>query len=386
MDYLKRKLETELDAFLQQNIHQVCLIYGARRIGKTTMLKKFLEQKQLSHLFKSGDDIEVQNILRQNSTEKLKNFIGNHKLFFLDEAQRIENIGYSLKILVDAVEDLKIFATGSSSLDLGKNIGEPLGGRAKILRCYPFAQLELNEIETLDQVYANLESRLIYGSYPVVALLQDNEERAEYLHETVSSYLLKDILEYDGIRNSNKLKQLLRLIAFQIGNEVSHSELGQQLSMSKDTVAKYLDLLEQSFVIYSRQGFSKNLRSEVTSKQHYYFFDNGIRNALINNFNTLEMRNDKGMLWENYILSERQKRNSLVKNRVNSFFWRTYEQQEIDLIEEKDGQLFAYEMKFTKNKAKVPPLWKRNYPEAEFELINSTNYLDKNFISCPTKI
>lgn len=377
--YIPRSQEENLEEFLDSDIYQVAIIYGARRIGKTTLVRKFLETIKQAHLFASGDDSEVQDILKQNSTKVLQSFIGKHKLVFIDEAQRIENIGYSLKILVDANPELKIIVTGSSSLDLGKSIGEPLGGRAKIIKAFSLAQLELQEIENITDTNANLESRLIYGSYPVIVTHEDNQERKDYLLETVDSYLIKDLLEFDGIRNSSKIKQLLRLIAFQIGKEVSQTELAGHLDISKDTVAKYLDLLEKAFVIYSRQGFSRNLRSEITRHYHYYFYDNGIRNALINNFNSLEMRDDLGMLWENYIVTERFKVNEFTKRKPSSYFWRTYEQQEVDLIEEIDGNLSAYEIKFNKKTSKAPSQWINNYPEAKFTLIDKENYLD--FIS-----
>jgi len=375
VDYIPRFQEQDLKKFLCSDIYQVAIIYGARRIGKTTLVKKFLESQKKSYLFKTGDDLEVQNILSKNSLVLLKSFIGNNKLVFIDEAQRIENIAYSLKILVDHNPNLKIIVTGSSSLDLGKSIGEPLGGRAKIIKAFPISQLELNKIETLSDTSAQLESRLIYGSYPVIITHEDNQERKEYLLDSIDSYLLKDLLEFDGIRNSNKIKQLLRLIAFQVGKEVSQTELAGHLDLSKDTVAKYLDLLEKAFVIYSRQGFSKNLRSELTRNYHYYFFDNGIRNALINNFNSLDMRDDLGLLWENYIITERFKKNELTHKKPSCYFWRTYEQQEIDLIEEIDGELFAFEIKANKKTSKIPSQWKKNYPSSCFELINRDNYL-----------
>ncbi len=374
--YIPRAQEAELKKFLASDLYQVAIIYGARRIGKTTLVRKFLDSAKKPYLLKSGDDSEVQNILSQNSTNVLKSFIGKNKLVFIDEAQRIENIGYSLKILVDSNPDLKIIVTGSSSLDLGKSIGEPLGGRAKVIRAFPISQLELNDIENITDTRSNLESRLIYGSYPIIVTHEDNQERRDYLLETIDSYLLKDLLEFDGIRNSNKIKQLLRLIAFQIGKEVSHTELAAHLELNKDTVSKYLDLLEKAFVIYSRQGFSRNLRSEITRNYHYCFYDNGIRNALINNFNPLGMRDDIGMLWENYIITERFKVNELTNRKPTSYFWRTYEQQEIDLIEEMDGKLSAFEIKYSKKNHKAPNQWTKNYPEASFELIDKENYLN----------
>lgn len=374
--HIARKQRKRLDDFLGSDVYKVALVYGARRLGKTTLVEKYLAGKNLEHLFIHGDMAENQDLLSSQSGAKLKSFVGKHKLIFLDEAQRIENIGYSLKILVDTIPDLKIITTGSSSLDLGKKIGEPLGGRATTIKLYPLAQQEIQSIENQIETNANLEDRLIYGSYPVVITNADKQFREEYLLATVDSYLLKDILEFDGIRNSNKIKQLLALISFQIGKEVSLTELGSNLGLSKDTVGKYLDLLEKAFVIYSRQGFSRNLRSEITRNYHYYFYDNGIRNAIIRNFNAINLRNDLGMLWENYIVTERLKANDYSNKIVpNSYFWRTYEQQEIDLIEESGGELSAYEIKYKQNKEKAPPQWHKNYPEANFHLVNKNNYL-----------
>ncbi len=372
--YIARDQETKLQDWLSSDVYQVAVLYGARRIGKTTLVKKFLSKNKLEHLFVNGDDIQAQEVFSSQSAATLKNYIGKSRLLFIDEAQRIENIGYSLKILVDQISDLKIIATGSSSLDLGKNIGEPLGGRAKIIRVYPLAQHELQTIEDLIVTKSNLEARLIYGSYPIIVTHEDDQSRRDYLLETVESYLLKDILEFDGIRNSNKIKQLLRLIAFQIGKEVSIIELAGNLGLSKNTVVKYLDLLEKAFVIYSRQGFSRNLRSEVTRSYHYYFFDNGIRNALINNFNSLSFRDDLGMLWENYIVTERLKYNESRVHLPHSYFWRTYEQQEIDLIEEYAGQVHGFEIKYSRKPRKAPKQWTQAYPKASYTVINKDNY------------
>jgi predicted AAA+ superfamily ATPase len=234
--------------------------------------------------------------------------------------------------------------------------------------------MELNRIETQIQTEANLESRLIYGSYPEVITLENLDTKKRYLHELVSAYLLKDILAVEGIKKSKKLLDLLILLAFQIGKEVSHQELATNLSMSKTSVEKYLDLLEQVFVIFNIRGFSRNLRKEVTKTSRYYFYDNGIRNAIINNFNSIAQRNDIGDLWENYLVIERLKKQKYTDLWSNNYFWRTYDQKELDWVEEREGKLFGYEFKWN-NTARPPPLWVDTYPEASFECINSTNYL-----------
>jgi len=244
------------------------------------------------------------------------------------------------------------------------------------LRLYPLSQLELGQIEQRHQTDANLESRLIYGSYPEVVLTNDIRTREQYLEEIIASYLYKDVLELDGIRHSSKISRLLQLMAIQVGKEVSYTELGTSLGMSKNTIERYLDLLEKAFVIQKLSGFSRNLRSEITKNNRYYFLDNGVRNALINNFNALELRNDSGELWENYLVIERLKRQEYLQEQSNNYFWRTYSQKEIDLVEEREGKLFGYEMKWGAAQAKPPKEWLAAYPNASWQLINRQNYLE----------
>jgi len=303
---------------------KVVVIYGARRTGKTTLLNEFLKGETEPCLLVNGEDIIIQGYLSSQSIEKLKAFVGNNRLLVVDEAQKVQNIGLNLKLIVDHIPDIRIVATGSSSFDLARGIGEPLTGRKITLVQYPLAQLELTTIEQRHETAARLESRLIYGAYPEIVLLEDNRERERYLKELVSSYLYKDILELEGIRQSAKISRLLQLIAFQIGKEVSYTELGASLGMSKNTVDHYLDLLEKAFVIQKLGGFSRNLRNEITKNSRYYFVDNGVRNALINNFNLLELRNDAGELWENYLVIERLKRQEYLRQSANNYFWRTY--------------------------------------------------------------
>jgi predicted AAA+ superfamily ATPase len=355
---------------------KVFVIYGPRRVGKTTLLKKFTESISDKVLFVSGEDIVVRDYLESQSFEKLRDFVGNHSLLIVDEAQYVRQIGLNLKIIVDQLPEIGVLATGSSSFELAKDIGEPLTGRKQVLKLFPLAQLELSNIEKTHEIKANLEARIIYGSYPEVILLHSNIDRKEYLRELLSSYLFKDILQLEGIRHADKLQRLLQLLAFQIGKEVSFTELGKQMGLNKNTVERYLDLLEKVFVIYRRSGFSRNLRKEVTKNSRYYFFDNGIRNALINNFNPLNIRNDIGQLWENYILTERMKRQKYLRQPVNSYFWRTYDKKEIDLIEEQKGELSGFEIKWKKSRVRPPKDWEVAYPGSSFELIHQENYLD----------
>ncbi len=354
---------------------KVIVIYGARRTGKTTLLNEFLKSESAPCTLVSGEDITIQSYLSSQSIEKLKDFVGTTRLLVVDEAQKIPNIGINLKLIVDHIPDVRVIVTGSSSFDLARSTGEPLTGRKFTLKLFPLAQLEIGQIEKIHQTQANLENRLIYGSYPEIVLMPNNQGREQYLKEIVSSYLYKDILEMDGVRHSTKISRLLQLIAFQIGKEVSLSELGTSLGMSKNTVERYLDLLEKAFVVQRLNGFSRNLRNEITKNCRYYFLDNGIRNALINNFNLLEQRNDAGELWENYIIIERLKRQEYLKSAANNYFWRTYTKQELDLVEEREGRLFGYEIKWGKAKPRQPKEWLSAYPEASFELINKENYL-----------
>lgn len=353
---------------------KVVVIHGPRRVGKTTLLKKYLEGEK-NYLFVTGEDIFVRDFLSSGSVDQLKDFIGTKELLVVDEAQYIPMIGLNLKLIVDHLPHVKVIATGSSTFDLAKQVGEPLTGRKYVLKMFPISQIELNHLENTAQVKAQLESRLIYGSYPEVITHRNDLDKQEYLHELVSSYLLKDILAFEGVKKSKKLIDLLILLAFQIGKEVSHSELGIQLSMSKATVEKYLDLLEQVFVLVNIRGFSRNLRKEVTKTSRYYFCDIGIRNMLINNFNPIKRRDDIGLIWENYLVMERIKKQQYKRIWSNNFFWRTYDQKELDWIEEREGKLFGYEFKWADTVVKAPKLWLETYPDALFECINQDNYL-----------
>ena len=356
---------------------KVAAVYGPRRVGKTTLIRRYIQQYDQNALFVTGEDIFVREFLESQSISKLKEFVGAHRTLIVDEAQYVREIGLNLKLLVDHVEGLRIIATGSSSFDIAQVTGEPLTGRRSTLLLLPLAQFELQNIEEAHETKANLEARIIYGSYPEVILMDSNEERQFYLKELIASYLFKDILQIDGIKFTDKLLRLLQLVAFQIGQEVSLSELGGKLGMSKNSVERYLDLLEKGYVLYSRFGFSRNLRKEITKSRRYYFYDNGIRNGLIGNFNPIALRDDAGALWENYVLVERMKRNLYFRHLVDCYFWRTYDQQEIDLVEEEGGHLHATEMQWSPTSSKLPPRgWHQAYPDSSFEVIHQGNYLE----------
>ncbi len=372
--YIPQRQLENLSRLLSPN--KVIVIYGPRRCGKTTLLNKFLEGISEKYLFVSGEDFTVQNYLSSQSIQKLKEFVGGNNLLVIDEAQKIEKIGINLKLIIDHIKDIKVIATGSSSFDLARDVGEPLTGRKFVLKIFPLAQTEISGIEQRFETDTNLEARLIYGSYPEIVITTDNKQRELYLKEIISSYLYKDILELEGIRHSSKLIRLLQLLAFQIGKEVSYNELGAQLGMSKNTIEKYLDLLEKVFVIFKLSGFSRNLRKEVSKNHRYYFYDIGIRNAVVGNLNPLGMRDDIGVLWENYIIMERIKKQEYLQLLVNNYFWRTYDQKEIDLIEEREGRLYGYEIKWRKTKAKPPKDWLATYKNASHEVITKENYLE----------
>lgn len=359
---------------------RVLILLGARRVGKTHLLKQIASKlPEAQTLFLNGEDQRTIDRMAERSVENFKLLLGSAKFLFIDEAQNIPDIGGKLKLLVDEMPDVHVIVTGSSMFELNNKLGQPLVGRSHVIQLFPLAQIEYQTQENSVETFSKLEQRLIFGSYPELLNFSDNEEKIDYLEGIVSSYLLKDILAYEGIKKADKIIDLLRLIAFQIGNEVSLDELAINLKgISRNTIESYLDLLSKVFIIYPVKGFSRNLRKEISKSNRWYFYDNGIRNALIRNYNPLNLRNDQGQLWENYLMAERMKVNAYLKRRVNTYFWRTYDQQEIDLIEESGIDLSAFEFKWKMNKVKIPAAWKNNYPSATFEIIHNENYL--NFV------
>jgi len=355
---------------------KVLAIFGPRQVGKTTLLKSFLKKADFKYKFVSGDDLSVQEILSSQRLSRLSEFCSGYQLLVVDEAQKIPNIGINLKLIVDNIPDLKLIVTGSSSFDLSGQIGEPLTGRKTTLILYPLSQLELSQLYNRYELQESLSSYLIFGSYPEVITASSNERKITILNELVNSYLLKDILDLEKVKGAKILVDLLRLLAFRVGNEVSFNELANNLNIDVKTVARYLDLFEKSFILYNLRGFSRNLRSEINKKSKYYFYDNGVRNALILNFNPLDKRNDIGALWENFLVMERLKKQSYKKIYTNNYFWRTWEKKEIDWIEEREGKLFAFEFKFKKPKKTNLEDFKKAYPQAITKIITEENYLD----------
>jgi predicted AAA+ superfamily ATPase len=375
MDYLERKITPLLIQILKTN--KVVILLGSRRTGKTVLLQSVLKKLNENHLFLNGDDFTTLSLFTTRTVEHFKSILGNSKLLVIDEAQQIPEIGKSLKLIVDQIPGIRVLITGSSAFDVQNKTGEPLTGRKTTFYLYPFSQAEYNQSENIIETKSRLKERLIFGNYPELIHLQERNEKTSYLKELASSYLLKDILTFEGIKNADKILSLLKLIAFQIGKEVSLHELGRQLGMHKNTVDKYLDLLSKTFIIFSINAFSRNLRNEISKSKRWYFYDNGIRNIIIENMNDITLRNDVGELWENYIISERIKFQKNTQMLVSNYFWRTYQQQEIDWIEERGGSLFAYEIKWNPNKkVKIPSGWKSAYPDTDFVVITPENYLN----------
>ncbi len=377
--YIDRYIENEIKSSF--SLGKVLVIYGPRQVGKTTLINKLFNKQNYSGILEvTGDDLDAQEQLSSQNLTQLKEFIGNAKLLVIDEAQKINKIGINLKLIVDNIENIKIIATGSSSFELSNQIGEPLVGRKRELFLYPISQLELNNQETAFESKANLESRLVFGSYPEIITTKGQKEKKDILNSIIDGYLFKDLFLLQEIKKSQKIIDLLKLIAFQIGQEVSLSELADSLNVNFSTVERYLDLLEKVFIIKKVHGFSRNLRKEISKNTRFYFYDNGIRNALINNFNNLKTRNDVGQLWENYLFAERLKKLDYTNLHTNIYFWRTYDQKEIDLVEERDGKLYGFEFKWNPKKStKAPKDWIETYDNASYQLINQDNYL--NFIS-----
>lgn len=372
---IKRLTEAQVVKSFVPN--KVIVLIGPRRVGKTILIKQILAKTKEPYLLLNGEDLDVRKKLANRSVQHYLGLLGKIRFLVIDEAQKIPHIGEILKLMIDEIDGLKILATGSSAFDINKQMGEPLTGRKKTYLMFPLSENELNQVENDIQKVANLKHRLVFGNYPELLQLKNIEDKKEYLQELVNSYLLKDILEFENIKNADKIFDLLRLIAFQVGNEVSNTEIGKQLAMSKNTVERYLDLLTKVFILHPVSAFSKNLRKEIVKSKKWYFYDNGLRNMLVNNMNPIELRNDIGALWENYIISERIKHQKYNKMLVYNYFWRTYDQQEIDWIEDRDGTLHTYEFKWNSNKkAKQPIAWQKAYNNTTFEVVNSDNYLD----------
>ena len=371
--WINRNYEFDKD-FLQAG--KVNLLYGPRRVGKTALIKKLLDEIKGKVFSGDGDDIHLRSLLGSEDKTRILSALQDYNYIFIDEAQRISKIGWGLKILIDNLPNTVIIASGSSSFQLSSQVGAPLTGRSITKMLFPISVAELKKQFGGMEIYQNLENYLLFGMYPEVVGFKNNNDKILYLHELRNSFLLKDVLELENIRNADKLFDLLRLLSYQIGNEVSLSELGNSLELAKQTVQRYLDLLEKAFVIKKIGGYSSNLRKEVTKTNRYYFLDNGVRNAIINNFNSIDQRNDIGMLWENFMVMERIKKQQYQNMFSNNYFWRTYDQKEVDFVEERNGKLYGFEFKWNPKKIKIQKEWLRTYSNASFEVINRDNFLE----------
>lgn len=325
---------------------KVLVLYGPRQVGKTTLANDLLASIPLRSRFVNADELIYREPLSSQNRQRLGEVLGDADLLVIDEAQRVPNIGINLKILIDSFPKAIILATGSASFDLANKISEPLTGRTLTFNLYPVSYPEIRQTMGAIEAHSQLERWLVWGGYPAIVTTENPVLRVKLLGELVGAYLYRDILELEGVRRSEKIVDLLRLLAFQIGQEVSIAELATSLALNRQTVDRYLDLLEKVFVIFRVGGFSRNLRKEVTKNPRYYFYDNGVRNSLIQNFNPLSLRDDVGLLWENYLTIERRKANQVAGRSVNSYFWRTYDQKEIDCVEEYGGKLYGYEFKW----------------------------------------
>ncbi len=350
------------------------MIFGPRRVGKTTLVKTYLKRNKIDCLSVTGDQARTLEVFSSRDERLMMDFIGGKGLLFIDEAQKIPDIGNNLKLLVDTHPELTVIATGSSSFQLAGQTGEPLTGRKHTLLLYPLAEIELAPLHSPFETKENYSKHLIYGMYPSILTSQSISAKERELTELVDSYLYRDILEFDRIKNPQQLRSLLQLLAFQIGSEVSLNELSLRLRIDVKTVGRYIDLLEQSFVLYRLSGFSRNLRKEITSKSKYYFYDLGVRNALINNFNPLNLRDDQGKLWENHMVVERLKSRTYRELSASDFFWRTWSQQEIDLVEQRAGRLYAYEFKWSDGKTpRLPSAFAEAYPGTPYTVVTPSN-------------
>jgi len=352
------------------------VLVGPRQVGKTTLLKQITEENNLSDiLFLNCDEPETLRMLENVSSTELKNLIGNKKIVLIDEAQRVVNIGITLKLITDNTPNIQLVVTGSSAFDLRNQLNEPLTGRKFEYNLYPFSTAELINATSYLEETRLLEQRMIYGMYPDIVNNPSDAQRI--LFELNNSYLYKDVLMYKDIRNPDLLTKLLTALSLQLGNEVSYNELGNTIGAKSETIERYIELLEKAFIIFRQKSLSRNLRNELKKSRKIYFYDNGVRNALIQNFKSLDLRTDTGALWENFMVSERKKYLEYNEIYTNTYFWRTHAQQEIDYIEERDGVLHAFEFKWNeKKKEKIPNSFAEAYPQHEFQCINRVNYLD----------
>lgn len=370
-------IKRSIESIIKNQLHdgRAIIVMGARQVGKTTLLRELFAGVDTEVLWMSGDEPDVRDVFENITSTRLKAIIGNHRVVVIDEAQRIEDIGIKLKLITDQMPEVQLLATGSSSFDLANKINEPLTGRKWEYTLFPLSFTELVNDTSLLEEKRMVPHRMVFGSYPDVVTHPGRE--VAILRELTQSYLYKDILEFDRIHKPEKLTKLLQALAYQVGAEVSYNELSQLCGLDAKTVANYISILEQAYIIFRLGSYSRNLRNELKNSRKIYFYDNGIRNALIGNFSQVENRTDAGALFENYAIAERMKRNEYLMDYASSWFWRNTNKQEIDYVEEKDGKLQAYELKWNpKRKASMPLSFRNGYPDADYTVINRDNIED----------
>jgi uncharacterized protein len=370
MGIYKRAIQGDIEANLYKG--KAIIIYGARQVGKTTLCWAIMQNYTKDALYLNCDEPDIRQALTHKTSTELRAMVGSKTLVVIDEAQRVKDIGLTLKLMIDTYPEIQVIATGSSSFDLSNETKEPLTGRKLEYYLYPLAIAELLEQESRIEATRLLETRLRFGSYPGVI---NSDDPAATITEIAGSYLYRAILEVQTVKNPDQLHRLLQALALQVGGEVSYNELGTLLGLDKATVARYVTLLEHAYVIFHLPPFSRNLRKELGKQRKIYFYDLGVRNALINNFNPLHLRQDVGALWENYFIMERMKYHQSRRHRVNRYFWRTYDGQEIDYLEEAGGRLLAFECKWSKTGLRIPPAFDKTYPESQFRVVHPQNYL-----------
>jgi hypothetical protein len=370
VNIIKRTIQSRLEDKLFKG--KVIILYGPRQVGKTTIVKEIQKKNLSDSIYFNCDEPDIREKFENKTSTFLKELIGDKKIIIIDEAQRVKDIGITLKLIIDNFKGIQVIATGSSSFDLANKTAEPLTGRKYEFYLYPLSVEELNPEKNKIEIDRTIENRMIYGFYPEVIV--KSAEAEENIKLIAKSYLYKDILQYQNIKNPNILEKLLQSLALQVGNEVSYNELSNFLDIDKKTVANYIEILKKAFVIFELKPFSRNLRNELRKLRKIYFFDNGVRNALINNFNPLDKRNDAGQLWENFIISERIKMNSNYGNDYNMYFWRTHDKKEIDYLEEKNGKLYGYEIKLGSGRSSGAKLFLNTYTNSEFKVIKKDNY------------
>ena len=374
MSEIQRDLQSILFSKLGKG--KVILLIGPRQVGKTTLFKTMLSNEINAVQYWNCDESAVREVLGQASSARLKSLIGNSRLIVIDEAQRVQNIGLTLKLIHDTFPDVQLAVTGSSSLDLSNSINEPLTGRKFEYNLFPFSTNELVRHSSLMEETRNLQNRLVFGLYPDVVNNPGDEK--EILSNIVSSYLYKDVFEFQDVRKPAVIEKLVQALALQVGSEVSFNELGNLLGIDTLTVQRYVDLLEKAYIIFHLHSYSRNVRNELKKSIKIYFYDNGVRNAVISNFSPCDLRNDIGALWENFLISERVKNNAFHARLAKYYFWRTTQKQEVDFIEELDGKFSAFEFKYNARKAntKCPLTFANNYPEIPFSVVTRENYTD----------